>query len=303
VIAPVGLAGMFARRGEVQAARAAAKRNIPFTLSTVGVCPVGEVAAASERAIWFQLYVLKDRSFMRDVLTLAKEAGARVLVFTVDLVTPGARYRDARSGMSGPFSAQRRMVQAMMRPDWAINVGLRGRPHTLGNVAQVLGRTGSPVDFLGWIGRNFDASITWKDLEWVRDFWDGPMIVKGVLDVEDAREVAALGVDGLVVSNHGGRQLDGALSTARALPAIADAVGDQMTLLADSGVRTGLDVVRMLALGAKGVMLGRAYAYALAAGGEEGVLSMLDLVRREMQVAMALTGARTVAEIDRSLLA
>ena len=303
ILAPVGLAGMYARRGEVQAARAASSRNIPMTLSTVSVCPVDEVAAAANRPIWFQLYVLKDRGFMREVLTRAKAAGASVLVFTVDLVTPGARYRDARSGMSGPFSAQRRVLQAMMRPQWAWDVGVMGRPHTLGNVAQALGRTAGPVDFLGFIGKNFDASITWKDLEWVRDFWGGPMIVKGVLDVEDARSAASLGVDGLVVSNHGGRQLDGALSTAKALGPIAEAVGDKLTILADSGVRTGLDVVRLLALGAKGVMLGRAYAYALAAGGEKGVAQMLDLVRAEMQTAMALSGVRNLAEIDRNLLA
>ena len=302
-LAPVGLTGMYARRGEAQAARAASAFNIPTCLSTVSVCPIDEVARAATRPIWFQLYVLKDRGFMRDMLTWAKQEGASVLVFTVDLVTPGARYRDARSGMSGPFSAQRRLWQAATHPAWAYDVGLMGRPHTLGNVAKVLNRKAGPVGFLGWIAQNFDASITWKDLEWIRDFWAGPMVVKGVLDVDDARSAQGLGVDGLVVSNHGGRQLDGALSTARALPAIADAVGDKLTLLADSGVRTGLDVVRMLALGAKGVLIGRPYAYALAAEGEAGVHKLLTLLKRGMEVAMALTGVASIAEIDRSILA
>ncbi len=302
-LAPVGLTGMYARRGECQAARAAAKKGVPFCLSTVSVCDVDEVSKASANPIWFQLYVLRDRAFMRDLLIRAREAGATTLVFTVDMPVPGARYRDAHSGMSGPNAAARRMIQAMFKPQWAWDVGVMGRPHTLGNVAPVLGENSGLEDFMGWLGANFDPSIQWKDLEWIRDLWKGPLIIKGVLDPEDAKAAADIGADGVVVSNHGGRQLDGVLSSARALPAIADAVGDRLTVLADSGVRSGLDVVRMLALGAKGVLLGRAAVYALATNGEAGVTQLLDLIEKEMRVAMALTGVRDVASIDRSILA
>jgi L-lactate dehydrogenase (cytochrome) len=302
-LAPIGLTGMYARRGECQAARAAAAKGVPFCLSTVGVCDVDEVAKASSTPIWFQLYVLRDRAFMRDLLARAAGAGATALVFTVDMPVPGARYRDAHSGMSGPNGAARRLMQAMFKPDWAWDVGVMGRPHTLGNVAPVLGASSGLEDFMGWLGANFDPSIQWRDLEWIRDVWKGPLIIKGVLDPEDAKAAADIGADGIVVSNHGGRQLDGVLSSARALPAIAEAVGDRLTVLADSGVRSGLDVVRMLALGAHGVLLGRAWVYALAARGETGVTQLLDLFEKEMRVAMALTGVNSVAEIDRSILA
>ncbi|MET3666036.1 FMN-dependent L-lactate dehydrogenase LldD [Caulobacter sp. 1776] len=302
-LAPVGLTGMYARRGECQAARAAAKKGVPFCLSTVSVCDVDEVSKASSAPIWFQLYVLRDRAFMRELLARASAAGATALVFTVDMPVPGARYRDAHSGMSGPNAAARRLVQAAFKPAWAWDVGVMGHPHTLGNVAPVLGANSGLEDFMGWLGANFDPSIQWKDLEWIRELWKGPLIIKGVLDPEDAKAAADIGADGVIVSNHGGRQLDGVLSSARALPAIADAVGDKLTVLADSGVRSGLDVVRMLALGAKGVLLGRAFVYALAARGEAGVTQLLDLIEKEMRVAMALTGVRDLASIDRSILA
>lgn len=303
VLGPVGLTGMYARRGEVQAARAAASRGIPFTLSTVSVCPIEEVAPAIDRPMWFQLYVLKDRGFMRNALERAKAAGVTTLVFTVDMPTPGARYRDAHSGMSGPRAPVRRMLQAVTHPRWAWDVGLMGRPHDLGNISTYRGSPTGLADYIGWLGSNFDPSIAWKDLEWIREFWTGPMVIKGILDPEDAREAARFGADGIVVSNHGGRQLDGVLSTARALPAIADAVKGELAILADSGVRNGLDVVRMLALGADSVLLGRAFVYALAAQGGEGVANLLDLIAREMRVAMTLTGAKTIAEITRNSLA
>ncbi len=302
-LSPVGLTGMYARRGEVQAARAAAARNIPFTLSTVSVCPIEEVQKASPAPIWFQLYVLKDRGFMKNALERAMAAGITALVFTVDMPTPGSRYRDAHSGMSGPNAAFRRMVQAVLHPHWAFDVGLFGRPHDLGNISAYRGQPTKLEDYIGWLANNFDPSISWSDLEWIRDFWKGPMIIKGILDAEDARDAVRFGADGIVVSNHGGRQLDGVRSTARALPDIADAVKGQMKLLADSGIRSGLDVVRMLALGADTVMLGRAFIYALAANGEAGVANLLDLIAKEMRVAMTLTGARSIAEIDRSMLA
>lgn len=297
-LAPVGLTGMYARRGEVQAARAAASRGIPFTLSTVSVCPIEEVAPAIDRPMWFQLYVLKDRGFMRNALERAKAAGVTTLVFTVDMPTPGARYRDAHSGMSGPNAPLRRMLQAATHPRWAWDVGLRGRPHDLGNISTYRGSPTGLADYIGWLGANFDPSISWKDLEWIREFWTGPMVIKGILDPDDARDAVRFGADGIVVSNHGGRQLDGVLSTARALPAIADAVKGELKILADSGIRSGLDVVRMLALGADSVLLGRAFVYALAAQGGEGVATLLDLMAKEMRVAMTLTGAKTIADIS-----
>lgn len=298
VLAPVGLTGMYARRGEVQAARAAAKKGIPFTLSTVSVCPIEEVAPAIDRPMWFQLYVLKDRGFMRNALERAPAAGVKTLVFTVDMPVPGARYRDAHSGMSGPNAAARRMLQAVMHPQWAWDVGLNGKPHDLGNVSAYRGKPTTLEDYIGWLGANFDPSISWKDLEWIREFWKGPMIIKGILDPEDAKDAVKFGADGIVVSNHGGRQLDGVLSTAHALPAIADAVKGDITILADSGIRTGLDVVRMIALGADSVLLGRAFVYALAAAGEACVINLLNLIEKEMRVAMTLTGAKSISEIS-----
>jgi len=304
-LAPVGLAGMNARRGEVQAARAAAAFGVPFTLSTVGACSIGEVAAGSPTPFWFQLYMIRDRAFMADLLDLAEAAKCPALIFTVDMPVPGSRYRDYHSGLAGAsgfFGDMRRALQAVGRPGWAWDVGVRGGPHSLGNVAPVLkGKTGID-DFFAWMRDNFDPTVTWDDLAWVRERWKGPLIIKGVLDADDARHVADLGADGLVVSNHGGRQLDGVLSSTRALPPIADAVEGRLTVLADGGVRSGLDVVRMLAMGADGVLLGRAWAYALAARGEAGVAHVLNLVAAEMKVAMALTGVTRVDALDRNAL-
>lgn len=302
VLAPVGLTGMFARRGEVQAARAADAHGIPFTLSTVSVCPIEEVTPAINRPIWFQLYVLRDRGFMKNALERAQAAGCSTLVFTVDMPVPGARYRDAHSGMSGPNAAMRRYWQAVTHPHWSWDVGLNGKPHDLGNVSAYLGKKIGLEDYIGWLGNNFDPSISWKDLEWIRDFWKGPMIIKGILDPDDARDAVRFGADGIVVSNHGGRQLDGVLSSARALPAIADAVKGDLKILADSGIRTGLDVVRMMALGADAVMIGRAFLYALSAAGEAGVRNLLQLIEKEMRVAMTLTSTRSIADISADML-
>ncbi|HCM0817919.1 FMN-dependent L-lactate dehydrogenase LldD [Vibrio parahaemolyticus] len=301
-LAPVGLTGMYARRGEVQAAKAAEKKGIPFTMSTVSVCPIEEVAPAIERPMWFQLYVLKDRGFMKNVLERAKAAGVTTLVFTVDMPVPGARYRDMHSGMSGPNAAMRRVFQAMRHPSWALDVGLLGKPHDLGNISTYRGEPTKLEDYIGWLGANFDPSISWKDLEWIRDFWDGPMVIKGILDEEDAKDAVRFGADGIVVSNHGGRQLDGVLSTAKALPSIADAVKGDLKIFVDSGIRTGLDVVRMLALGADCTLLGRSFVYALAAQGGAGVENLLDLYDKEMRVAMTLTGAKTIADLSRDSL-
>lgn len=301
-LSPVGLTGMYRRRGEVQAARAADKHGIPFTMSSVSVCPIEEVAPKIQRPMWFQLYVLKDRGFMQNALERAQAAGCTTLVFTVDMPVPGARYRDAHSGMSGPNAPLRRYWQAMTHPRWAVDVGLLGRPHDLGNISAYRGSPTGLQDYMGYLGANFDPSISWKDLEWIRAFWKGPMVIKGILDPEDAKDAVRFGADGIIVSNHGGRQLDGVLSSARALPAIADAVKGQIKILADSGIRNGLDVVRALALGADCAMIGRAYIYALAAAGEAGVKHLLELLEKEMRVAMTLTSVARVADITGDLL-
>ena len=297
-LAPVGLCGMYARRGEVQAAKAADAHGIPFTLSTVSVCPIEEVAPAIKRPMWFQLYVLRDRGFMRNALERAWAAGMKTLVFTVDMPIPGSRYRDNRSGMSGPHATLRQYLQACTHPRWAMNVGLAGRPLSFGNIEAYTGHKMTMDDYMGFISNNFDPSIAWHDLEWIRDSWQGKLIIKGILDADDARNAVRLGADGIVVSNHGGRQLDGAIPTARALPRVVDAVGDDLTVLADSGVRSGVDVIRLLALGAKGVLLGRAYIYALAAAGEAGVAHLLRLFAEDMKVTMTLTGATSPSAIS-----
>ena len=305
-LAPIGLAGLTARRGEVQAARAAEAAGVPFTLSTVSACPLAEVTRAIGKPIWFQLYMMRDRAFMRDLMAQAMAAGCSTLLFTVDMPVPGSRYRDYHSGLAGaPGMAGRfrRLVQGAAHPRWAWDVGMMGRPHHLGNVAPLLGSKSGIEDFMAWLRGNFDPAISWRDLDFIRSEWKGPLVIKGILDPEDAREAVKSGADGVVVSNHGGRQLDGVLSTARSLPPIADAVGGETTILADGGVRSGLDVVRMLALGAKGVLLGRSWAYALAGGGQSGVAHLLQLIEAEMRVAMALTGATSIASIDRSILA
>lgn len=298
-LGPVGLAGMCARRGEAQAIRAAQAAGAPFCLSTVSLCPLEEVAQAAGRPFWFQLYMARDRSFVRDMLGRAEAAGCSALLLTVDLAVPGVRNRTggASMGMPGLAGDAARMAEALLRPGWAVDVGLLGGPHGLGNIASALGPKAGLGDFMGWIRRNFDPAVTWSDIDFIRAHWKGPIVLKGILDAEDAREAVDNGVDGIVVSNHGGRQLDGALSTARALPGIAAAVGSQMTVLADGGIRSGLDVVRMLSLGAHGVLLGRAWAYALAVGGQKGVAHALSLIDNEMRTAMALMGVTQVEQV------
>ncbi|WP_374468796.1 L-lactate dehydrogenase [Phenylobacterium sp.] len=303
-LSPVGMAGMYGRRGEVQAARAAAAAGVPFCLSTVGVCSVEEVAKGAQ-APWFQLYMLKDRGYMRELLGRAKDLHCPVLVFTVDLPVPGARYRDVRSGFTGASKFEAAMTQlwdGITHPGWTWDVFVNGRPHSLGSVASAVQDSRRVTDFLSWIARNFDRSVTWKDLDWVRETWDGPIVVKGVLDPEDARDAVRAGAQGLVVSNHGGRQLDGVRSSISALPRIADAVGNDLEVFMDGGVRSGLDVLKALSLGARACFLGRAWAYALGAGGEAQVAKMLATVRSELAVAMILTGCRSAQEAGPELL-
>jgi L-lactate dehydrogenase (cytochrome) len=303
-LSPVGMAGMYGRRGEVQAARAAASGGVPFCLSTMGICGVEEVARAGVPP-WFQLYVLKDRGYMRELLHQAKAAGSPVLVLTVDLPLPGARYRDVRSGFRGLTGLRAFFNQAhdgLTHPRWLWDVWVNGRPHSLGSVVGALQSGDGAGDFLTWIANNFDRSLNWVDLDWIRAAWDGPLVIKGVLDREDARDAVKAGAQGLVVSNHGGRQLDGVRSSISALPPIADAVGGDLELYLDGGVRSGLDVLKACALGAKACFVGRAWAYALGAGGQAAVARMLETLRAELEVAMVLTGCRSIRDAGRDLL-
>lgn len=304
-LGPVGLSGLYARRGEVQAARAAAAAGVPFSLSTVGACSIEEVARGSGTAPWFQLYVIRDRGFMRDLIARARDAGCGALLFTVDLPLPGSRYRDYRSGLTGSkglAAKLRRFGQIASRPRWAWDVGLNGRPHSMGNLTKVVKPGAGLDDFGTWIAENFDASMVWKDVEWLRGEWPGPLVIKGILDPADAREAVATGADGIVVSNHGGRQLDGVISSTRALPGMVDAVAGRLSVLVDGGVRSGLDVVRMLALGADFVLMGRAWVYALSGSGQAGVAHALKLIEAEMRVAMALTGCTSIGQVNGDIL-
>ncbi|MEM1133571.1 MAG: L-lactate dehydrogenase [Pseudomonadota bacterium] len=298
VLAPVGLAGLNARRGEVQAARAANAAGVPLCLSTVSACSIEEVSTDSGQPPWFQLYMLCDRGFVAAMLDRAKAANCPALVFTVDLPVPGARYRDRRSGLTGApglYGQLRRLGQALAKPGWCWDVGLRGHPLTLGNVAGVLGSSTPLSDFLDWLANNFDPAATWTDLEWVRSQWSGPLIVKGILHPDDARAAVAAGADGVVVSNHGGRQLDGAVSAVKVLPDIVDAVGEDVVILADGGVRSGLDILRYWSLGADAVLAGRPWVWALGSGGERGVAQLIAMFDAELRAAMALTGEKWLA--------
>jgi len=303
-LSPVGMSGMYARRGEVQAALAAQAAGLPFCLSTLGICSIEEVAQVGVPP-WFQLYVLKDRGYTRELIMRARAAGSPVLVLTVDLPVPGARYRDVHSGfrgLTGVAALLNRARDGLLHPGWLWDVWINGRPHSLGNIDAAFKQSGSPADVLSWVANNFDRSISWRDLDWIRERWDGPIVIKGVLDVSDAREVVKVGAQGLVVSNHGGRQLDGVRSSISALPAIVDAVGADLEIYLDGGVRSGLDVLKALALGAKACFIGRAWAYALGAGGQAAVGRMLAIIKAELEVAMILTGCQSTRNVPRDLL-
>jgi L-lactate dehydrogenase (cytochrome) len=305
ILAPVGLAGMCAPRAEVQAARAAESAGVAFVESTVSICSIEEVAEATDSPPWFQLYVMRDRAYAEDLMARAKAVGSPVLVLTIDLAVIGARHRDTRNAVVGHPSMRaklRRGLDIASHPTWIRTVALGGRPLTFGNLEKAVPGARSPAAFRHWVDEQFDPSVTWKDVAWVRENWDGRLVVKGVLDPDDAREAVAAGVDGIVVSNHGGRQLDSVPSTARALPGVADAVGDQVEVLADGGVRTGLDVMKMVALGARAVLMGRPWAWAVAARGEQGVRHVVDVMRADIDTALGLTGQTAIAEVDRSAL-
>ena len=305
VLGPVGLAGMFATRAEVQAAKAAASAGVPFVESTVSICGIEEVAGAAGPP-WFQLYVMRDRAYAEQLISRAREVGSPVLVLTVDLAVVGARHRDTRNAMVGEghsaWARVRRALDILGHPGWIRRVGIKGKPLTFGNLEEVVPGARSPEDFKEWVDSQFDPSVTWEDVAWVREHWEGPLVIKGILDPDDARRAADAGADGVVVSNHGGRQLDSVPSTAMALPKVAEAVGDRIEVLADGGVRTGLDVVKMLSLGASAVMVGRAWAWAVAGGREPAVSRMLEGIRADIDVALALTGRRSVADLDASAL-
>jgi L-lactate dehydrogenase (cytochrome) len=305
ILAPVGLAGMFAARAEVQAARAAEAEGIAFIESTVSICGIEEVAKATTKPPWFQLYVMRDRSYAEDLMARAHAVGAPVLVLTIDLAVLGARHRDTRNalvGDPGTGAKIRRGLDIASHPGWIRRVALGGKPLTFGNLEKAVPEARSPAAFREWVDSQFDPSVTWDDIAWVRENWPGKLVVKGVLDAEDARRAAAAGVDGVVVSNHGGRQLDAVPSTARALPEVAEAVGDELEVLADGGVRTGLDVVKMAAMGARAVLIGRAWAWAVAARGEAGVRHVIEVMRADIDTALGLTGQNSVTGIDRSAL-
>jgi len=305
VLGPIGLAGMFARRGEVQAARAAQKEGVRFCESTVSICPIEEVKEATHEPFWFQLYVMRDRGYAQELIGRARDAGCSVLVLTIDLAVVGARYRDTRHGRTVPIAASKRRGRAwdiLSHPRWVMDVALRGKPLTFGNLEAAVPGAGNPTDFKDWVDSQFDPSVTWDDLDWVRKHWPGKLVLKGILDVDDAKRAVDAGADGIIVSNHGGRQLDDVRSTALALPPIAQAVGDRLEVLVDGGIRSGLDVVKMRCLGARACLLGRAWTYAVAARGEEGVAHVLRIIREEMRVAMALTGTRKLTDLGPDVL-
>ncbi len=305
ILAPVGLAGMFARRAEVQAAKAAEAAGVPFVESTVSISSIEEVAEATSVPPWFQLYVMRDRSFTEGLMAKAKAVGSPVLMLTVDLAVLGARHRDTRNAMVGEASAWakiRRGIDLVSHLRWLVDVPVKGKPLTFGNLAEAVPDGRSPDDFKNWVDSQFDPSVTWEDIAWVRENWDGKLVLKGVLDPEDARRAADAGADGIVVSNHGGRQLDSVPSSARALPAVAEAVGDRIEVLADGGVRTGLDVVKMVSLGARAVLAGRAWAWSVAAGGEAGVSQMLGFLKSDIDTALGLTGQTSITGLDPTAL-
>ena len=305
ILAPVGLCGMFAPRAEVQAAKAAATVGIPFVESTVSICGIEEVAGAVPKPPWFQLYVMRDRGYAEELMARARAVGSPVLVLTIDLAVVGARHRDTRNAVIGkgtPWVRARRAFDLVSHPRWVRDVGIGGKPLTFGNLENAVPGASTPDAFKEWVDSQFDPSVTWDDIAWVREHWKGPIVIKGVLDAEDARRAVQAGVDGIVVSNHGGRQLDSVPSTVRALPEIVQAVAGEVEVLADGGVRTGLDVVKMLSLGARAVLMGRAWAWAVAAQGETGVRRMLKVVKADIDVALALTGNNSVTELDRSAL-
>ncbi|HFB55551.1 MAG TPA: L-lactate dehydrogenase, partial [Hellea balneolensis] len=285
--------------------KAAEKAGIPFCLSTVSICSLEEVAKAATKPFWFQLYMMRDRTYVKELLARAKAAGCTTLVFTVDLAVVGARYRDARNGMGGGLSTYGKLRAALeypTHPAWLMDVAIKGKPHMFGNLEDFVPSAKSMADFKSWVDAQFDPSCTWKDIEWLRSIWDGTLIIKGILSVEDAKAAVAAGADAIIVSNHGGRQLDGVSSSINMTARVRDALGDTTTIIMDGGVRSGQDIVKAIANGAHCVLIGRAWIWALAARGEAGLSALLRTFKSEMNVSMALTGVTKVADITHKVL-
>jgi L-lactate dehydrogenase (cytochrome) len=298
VLAPIGLCGMQYGDGEILACRAAQHAEIPFTLSTMSICSIEDVAAAVAKPFWFQVYVMKDRGYIRALIERAAAAKCSALVLTVDLQVLGQRHRDLKNGMTVPPQIRlKNILDIATKPRWALGIA-RGKRRTFGNIAGHYPGMSSVTVLSKWVGEQFDASLSWKDVEWIKSLWPGKLILKGILDVEDARNAVKTGAAALVVSNHGGRQLDGAPSSISALPAIADAVGGDIEVMFDGGIRSGQDIARALALGARSCMSGRAYIYGLGAAGEAGVARAIEIMRKELDITMALIGVERIADID-----
>ena len=303
-LAPVGMAGLFARRGEVQAARAAEKNGIPFTLSTVAICSSEEVQSATNQPFWFQLYMLRDRALVLDMLQRAAASGCKTLVFTVDLALPGMRLRDYRNGMLGGSTKGKMsyLTQLLMRPGWLLDIGILGKPHSLGNLKHKVESASDLDRYKAFVESQFDPSATWKDIAWLRNNWSGNIIIKGIMDADDAKAAVDAGADGIIVSNHGGRQLDGVSSTIDKLPSIANSVGQQTKVLLDGGIHNGVDVVKAIALGADSVLIGRSWVYAMAAQGEAGVNKLLALYQQEIAATMGLMGVSRIEALNSDVI-
>lgn len=303
-LAPVGMAGLFARRGEVQAARAAEKNGISFTLSTVAICSSEEVQSATNQTFWFQLYMLRDRALVLDMLQRAAASGCKTLVFTVDLALPGMRLRDYRNGMLGGSTKGKisYLTQLLTRPGWLLDIGILGKPHSLGNLKHKVESASDLDRYKAFVESQFDPSATWKDIAWLRNNWSGNIIIKGIMDADDAKAAVDAGADGIIVSNHGGRQLDGVSSTIDKLPSIANSVGQHTKVLLDGGIHNGVDVVKAIALGADSVLIGRSWVYAMAAQGEAGVNKLLALYQQEIAATMGLMGVSRIEALNSDVI-
>jgi L-lactate dehydrogenase (cytochrome) len=301
-IAPVGLTGLNWADGEILGARAAAKFGVPFTLSTMSICSIEDVASAVQNPFWFQLYVFRDRGFAASLIERAKAAKCSALVLTLDLQIQGQRHMDIKNGLTVPPQLKlANLVDMLSKPSWVFNV-MQSKRRSFGNLEGQIKGADNLLTLSQWIAGQFDPTLSWKDIEWVKKLWGGKLILKGILDADDAKIAASTGADAVVVSNHGGRQLDGTVSSIRALPEVADAVGDKLEVFFDGGVRSGQDVLKALALGARGVFIGKAFAWALGAMGEAGVSLALEIIRKELDVSMALCGLRDVKDASPAIL-